>query len=862
VNYYKLEKEAVLETLKTSFSGLTKEEAKNRLLKYGLNKLQDVKKKSKVKMFLSQFKDIMIIILILSATFSFVMSLINNESFIDSIIIVSIVIINAVLGFIQELKAEKEVELLKKDDVSLVKVKRDNNVILVNKEELVKGDIILLEAGDIVYADARILSSYSLKVDESSLTGESVPVLKNEKEIKKDVTISEMSNMIFFGTNVVYGNCVAVVTGVGMNTEFGKIATSLNEEREKISPLEKKINGISKFISIIIFIIIFIMFIIGLLKGMELQEIIMLSISLAVAAIPEGLPAIITIILSLGVSKMSKKNALVKNISSIEALGCTNIICSDKTGTITKNQMTVKKYYYNNKLSDEKTDNILFKMMYLNNNSVKNEDTFIGDPTEVALYSFCNDVINVEDERKLYKRLFEIPFDSDRKLMSTINEFGKLKKMLTKGSFDSIINRCSKILINEKEEILRDEEKEKIVEVIKEESKKSYRILAFAYKDIIGEDYSNQKEDDLVFVGLTFLIDPPRKDVKDAIEVCKEASIIPLMITGDSIETSRAIAKKVGILQNDNEAILGSELDKMSFEKLKEKVLDCRVFSRVSPINKLSIVKALKEKDYVVSMTGDGVNDAPALKYADVGVGMGITGTEVSKSCSDIILKDDSFKTIVDAVKEGRRIFDNIRNVLVYILTGNIAEVTIVFLGMIFGVKIFIPIQLLYLNLVTDSIPAIALSFEEASDDIMKRKFKKNNNNIFTPFILSKMLFSSILKIIAVLIVLLIGKVYGLAISTTMAFLTLILVEMGYAISCRNLKSNIINKNIFSNKVMNLSMFLLFLIQGIVFLTPVKNLFGLESLNLIQIIICFGVTVVMFMLDEVVKKMVVKKFKD
>ena len=788
MNYYKLKQDEVLKFLKTSLSGLTSKEAEELLLKGGPNKLQESKKKSKVKMFLNQFKDIMIIILILSATFSFVMSLINNESFIDSIIIISIVVINAIIGFIQELKAEKEVELLKKDDISLVKVKRDSNVILINKEELVKGDIILLEAGDIVYADARILSSYSLKVDESSLTGESVPVLKDEKEINKDVTLSEMSNMIFFGTNVVYGNCVAVVTEVGMNTEFGKIATSLNEEREKISPLEKKINSISKFISIIIFIIIFIMFIIGVLKGMELQEIIMLSISLAVAAIPEGLPAIITIILSLGVSKMSKKNALVKNISSIEALGCTNIICSDKTGTITKNQMTVKKYYYNNKLSDEKCDNILFKMMYLNNNSVKNEDTFIGDPTEVALYSFCDDVTNVEYERKLYKRLFEIPFDSDRKLMSTINDFGGLKKMLTKGSFDSIINCCSKILINEKEEILSDEEKEKIVEVIKEESKKSYRILAFAYKDIIDDDYRNQKEEDLVFVGLTFLIDPPREDVKTAIQICKEASIIPLMITGDSIETASSIAKEVGILKNEDEAILGSSVDKMSFEELKEKVLDYHVYSRVSPINKLSIVKVLKEKGYVVSMTGDGVNDAPALKYADVGVGMGITGTEVSKSCSDIILKDDSFKTIVDAIKEGRRIFDNIRNVLVYILTGNIAEVTIVFLGMIFGVEIFIPIQLLYLNLVTDSIPAIALSFEEASADIMKRKFKKKNNNIFTPFILSKMLFSSILKIVAVLIVLLIGKVYGLGISTTMAFLTLILVEMGYAISCRNLK--------------------------------------------------------------------------
>ena len=396
MNYFKLKKDEVLNCLKTSLSGLTNDEAEKRLLNYGPNKLQEAKKKSKIKMFLSQFKDIMIIILLFSATFSFVISLINNESFIDSIIIVSIVIINAVLGFIQELKAEKEVELLKKDDVSLVKVKRNNNILLINKEDLVKGDIILLEAGDIVYADARILLSYSLKVDESSLTGESVPVSKNEDVINKDVTLSEMSNMIFFGTNVVYGNCVAVVTDVGMNTEFGKIATSLNEEREKISPLEKKINSISKFISIIIFIIIFIMFIIGVLKGMELQEIIMLSISLAVAAIPEGLPAIITIILSLGVSKMSKKNALVKNISSIEALGCTNIICSDKTGTITKNQMTVKKYYYNNKLSDEKTNNILFKMMYLNNNSVKNEDTFIGDPTEVALYSFCDDVINVE----------------------------------------------------------------------------------------------------------------------------------------------------------------------------------------------------------------------------------------------------------------------------------------------------------------------------------------------------------------------------------------------------------------------------------------------------------------------------------
>ena len=731
INYYNLNIEELLAKLYTNKDGLKDAEAKNRLQKYGKNKLEITNKQSKIKKFLCQFKDIMIIILILSSIVSFILSIINNESFTDSIIILLIVIINAIVGYIQELKADKALEELKKLQTTKTKVKREGKIIEIDSENIVVGDILVLEAGDTVPADARIIYEASLKCDESSLTGESTNVSKTSSKLDGKLPLQSRTNMIYSGTNITYGKCIAVVTSTGMNTEFGLIAKTLTEEIKEVTPLERKINDVSKFLSIIIFIIIFIMFIIGLIKGMKISEVIMLSISLAVAAIPEGLPAVITITLSLGVATMSKKKAIVRKLSSVETLGCTEVICSDKTGTITQNKMTVVGIYFDNKLIDSKEEinNDLLEMMALNNDVEKSDDKYIGDSTEIALYNICEDhLIDVNDLRSKILRIGELPFDSDRKMMSTINKYDKCIKILTKGSFDSIINCCTKIYENGNISDLGDSKKQELKNKEKELSNKAYRILAFAFKEISDEyNLDISLENNLIFVGMTLMIDPPRLDVKKAINECKLANIKPIMITGDSLDTAIAISKEIGILSNRKEAITGSEIDKLSKQELKDKVKEYSVYARVSPMNKLEIVNAWKENNVIVAMTGDGVNDAPALKKADIGIGMGITGTEVSKNVSDIILADDSFSTIVTAVEEGRRIYDNIRNVLAYLITGNIAEVLVVFIGMIFGIEIFLPIQLLYINLITDSIPAIALSFEEGSNDIMKRKIKNTN---------------------------------------------------------------------------------------------------------------------------------------
>ena len=733
---YKRSLEELYNELSSNSDGLMEKDISNRIEKYGSNKLTEEKKKSNIAKFFGEFNDIMIIILIIAAIISFILSTINNESYVDSIIIIAIVILNAIMGFIQELKADKSIDALKRMQSTNVKVKRDNKIITINSENIVPGDVIVLEAGDIVCADARIISSVSLKVDESSLTGESVPVEKNNEIIEKDVPLSERKNMIYSGTNVVYGKCEALVCSTGNNTEFGQIASNINQIKEDLTPLQRRISDISKFLSIIITIIIVLMFIIGLLKGMQLREIIMLSISLAVAAIPEGLPAIITIILSIGMMELAKKKAIVRKMSSVETLGCTEVICSDKTGTITQNKMTVIEVYYDGKIqkvSDLDKNNELFNIMILNNDSNDN----VGDPTEIALIECLKDIIDINKFKQNNERINEIPFDSERKMMSIVNKNNKDIKLYTKGSFDSVIKICNYIYENGKVKKLTQKEKDRLIEIENIESNKAYRMLAYAYKDLTD---NNIKEENLIFVGMTAMIDPPREDVKESINMCKEAHIKPIMITGDSLFTAKAIAKDIGILNSDEEAINGIELDKMSFDELKNNVENYSVYARVSPTNKLDIVNALKENGKLVAMTGDGVNDAPALKSANIGVGMGITGTEVSKNVSDIVLADDSFSSIVTAVKEGRRIFDNIRNAIVYLLTGNITEILVVFIGMLFGIEIFLPIQLLYINLITDSLPAIALAFEKESDDVMSRKVRKHTDSFFTQFLIAKML--------------------------------------------------------------------------------------------------------------------------
>lgn len=865
---YNLSIDEILEKLNTNVGGLTDDEANLRMNKYGQNILISERKKSNVSKFFLQFKDLMIIILILSAIVSFVLSYINKESYIDSIIIIAIVIINGVIGFIQEMKADSAIESLKKLQVHNVKVKRSNVIKIINANDIVVGDIILLEAGDTVPADARIIWQASLKVDESSLTGESNPIEKGVDKLDVDVSLADRNNMIFSGTSVVYGKCTAVVTSTGMNTELGIIAKSINNNLEETTPLQKKIDSISKFLSLVIFIIIVIMFLVGLIEGMEIKQVIMLSISLAVAAIPEGLPAVITITLSLGVSVLAKKKAIVRKISSVETLGCTEIICSDKTGTITQNKMKIMEVYCDDKLfkSEDKIDNELFiNMLALNNDVSENDGFYIGDPTEVAIYEYCIEKgLDIQKVRNTYKRIDEVPFDSIRKMMSTINQKDDNIQMITKGSFDSIIDKCTHIIVDGKLKKITNDKKRELKNIEVEESNKAYRVLAYAYRNL-DLTFKQEKdiEKDLIFIGMVGMIDPPRDNVRESIEMCKKAHIKPIMITGDSLNTASAIAKEIGILENDNEAIIGAELDKYTEKEMKEIVKKYSVYARVSPMNKLDIVNAWKANNKVVSMTGDGVNDAPALKTANIGVGMGITGTEVSKEVSDIILADDSFTTIVDAVREGRRIFDNIRNVLVYLITGNIAEVLVVFIGMLCGVEIFLPIQLLYINLITDSVPAISLAFEKEANDVMDRDVRKNENSFFTPFIISKITVSSILKTCAILLVYFISfRLYDIKAATSMAFLCLTLTEMIFAFSCKNIKKSVINKNIFKNHFLNNSMLILLLIQLLLFFTPIKVIFNITDLTILQVGFCIIFTLFIFIVDEFLKKTLRSKFRD
>ena len=862
MKYYNLTSKECLEKLKSNKDGLSEVEAEKRLKENGHNKLKEAKKESNLAKFLSQFKNLMIIVLLLASIVSFIISYINQESYLDSIIILLIVIINAILGYLEERKAGEAIESLKKMQTTKVKVRREGKVRYLNSEDLVIGDIVLLEAGDKVAADARLIFSNVLKVDESSLTGESDSVLKNTNKIAEEVPLSDRHNMVYAGTNVVYGKGECVVTKTAMATEIGLIASSLGNTKPELTPLQKKINGISKVLTIIISIVILAMFIVSIIKDMKITEALLLAISLAVAAIPEGLPAVITVILSLGMSTLASKKAIVRKMSSVETLGSTEVICTDKTGTITQNKMELKELYYNDKTFNNEEmmpENMFLYNMALNNDVEVNEQGLIGEATEIAIINYLEKIVDPFKLKEKYLRTNEIPFDSERKMMSVVSEINGKKYLFTKGSFDSVIACSTKIEKNNQIIALTKKEYEKLKEIEQDKSNRALRLLTFAYKEIKDDNIS---ENDLIFQGLTGVIDPPRTDVKESIALCKSAHIKPIMITGDSLNTAVAIAKDIDIITSEEEAITGNELDKLSEEELFKNIEKYKVYARVSPMNKLSIVNTWKKKGCIVAMTGDGVNDAPAIKASDIGIGMGITGTEVSKSVADIILVDDSFSTIVTAVKEGRRIFDNIRNVITYLLIGNITEVITVFIGLIFGYTIFVPIQLLFINLITDSIPAIALAFEEADSDIMKRGIRKNKS-FFTPFLISKILVSSILKSIAILFVYFLNlHLSGPEVAETTAFLCLIILELFFAYSCKNIKKPVINKNIFNNSKLNISIIILMIIATIIFLTPIKTIFNLTSITLIELLYCFVIIIFMVVIDELLKVKLAQRFKD
>lgn len=861
LNFYNETVDDLYKRLETNENGLCEEEAKIRLEKYGENKLAEQKKKSNLSLFFGQFNDFMIILLIFASIFSAVVSYIRNESYVDSIIIIVIVVINAILSFIQEKKADVAIQELNKMFVTNNYVIRNGKKKSIDVRNIVVGDIVELEAGDYVSADARIISSEGLEINESTLTGESKSIKKNNENIVEDKELYERKNMVFAGCNVTNGHAFVVVCATGMNTELGKIATSLIDKKADITPLQKKVNQISKVLTYIILAIILVMMGLGLWMKNDFFDILMLSISLAVAAIPEGMSSIITIILSLGMSAMAKRNVIIRKMASVETLGSTDIICSDKTGTITQNKMLVKSIYVNDKLYND-TDNIpdddLLKWCAsLCQNVTKNNDVYMGDETEVSIYKYLESIKFPFNSKT---RIKEYPFDSDRKMMTTVNEMEDKVYSFTKGSLDSVINNCSHYIVDGKISVMNNDYKQKIFELEKGESAKSLRLLAFAFKNSNTDD----PENNMIFIGLIGMMDPPRESVPNAISICHKAGLKPIMITGDSINTAIAIAKAVNIIDTGDKAIEGKYVDKMTDDELLESVKKYQVYARITPNTKLRIVEALQSLGYVVAMTGDGVNDAPAIQKADIGIGMGITGTEVVKKVADCILVDDSFSTIVDGVEEGRRITANIKKVILYLLAGNIVEVILVFASMLMNMEMFTTLQLLWINLVTDSIPAIMLAFEKCDKDVMENTpSNRSNESFFTPFLTSKIVIGAIIKS-AVMIVLFVhySKVYNANIAGSLMFIFLIANELLYSLSCRNLKRSILNKEIFSNKRLTIGLGALFAIQIIVLTTGLSQFFIVNNLEIKNVLIVLGINICLFIIGEIVKPLYVKTFKD
>ena len=815
-------------------NGLTELEAQKRLQEYGENKLKEKKKKSLFVKFLEQFKDVMIVILLIAAVISFAVAIIEGEpsEFIEPVLILFIVILNAVIGLIQENKAEKALEALQNMSAPSAKVIRDGKEIMIPSSKVVPGDIIVLEAGDFVPADAKLISSFNLKCEESALTGESVPVEKDaEAIVKENAPIAERYNMVFTGCAVTYGRAIALVTATGMNTELGKIALLLSNENEGKTPLQHKLAKLGKYLGIIALVACAIVFVVGLISKMNPLNIFMISVSLAVSAIPEGLPAIVTIILSQGVQRMVKKNAIIRRLPAVETLGGASIICSDKTGTLTQNRMTVVETYVDNDKVynipseiDKCTQLLEYATLCSDGNVVKidDKDVHIGDPTETAIvFAFQQLGKTKEELNKTYPRLKEIPFDSDRKMMTTINKIGNKNVVIVKGAFDKIANICEAGNIKKAEKIN------------KSMAENALRVIAVAYKEVkkfSEHPTSEELENNLTFLGLIGMIDPPREEAKEAVQICKTAGIKPIMITGDHVVTATAIAKELGIFNEGERAITGVELDKLSDEELDKIVQNISVYARVTPENKIRIVKAWQKLGKVVAMTGDGVNDAPALKAADIGCAMGITGTDVAKDASDMTLTDDNFATIVDAVKEGRGIYSNIKKVVGFLLGTNIGEIIVVFLMMvIWQISPFLSIQLLWVNLVTDSLPAIALGMEPVEKDVMSHPPKSKNEGLFAHGFGVRIAIQGIVFGLLTVAGYWMGKTIGGTheAGSTCAFIVLSLSQIIHSYNMRSDKS-LFKIGMFTNKKLNIvNLISTALIAFVIFIPGVVEAFGM-----------------------------------
>lgn len=805
MKYYLESSSEVFGEVKSTENGLTSEQARLRSAETGKNKLAEGKKTPLILRFLSQFADPMIIILIAAAVISAITSVLQKEFPSDVIIIMFVVIVNAILGVYQESKAEKAIEALQKMAAATTKVLRDGKVCEIPSEDLTVGDVVLLEAGDAVPADGRIFESASLKIEESALTGESVPVNKFIKAIglegQKDVPLGDRKNMMYMGSTVVYGRGKAVITSIGMDTEMGKIAGALSSAKDEQTPLQKKLGQLSKILSFIVLGICVFMFafdiVRALITGTELNldfllGSFMLAVSLAVAAIPEGLAAVVTVVLSIGVTNMSKKNAIIRKLTAVETLGCAQIICSDKTGTLTQNKMTVVEHYCDN-------EKMLAEGMALCTDvNLDDDGNLVGEPTEMALVAYSMSLgMNKNELLKSAPRVGEAPFDSNRKMMSTIHKTADGILQFTKGAPDEILKHCTRIFKNGEVSPLTDADKDAVLKKNKEFADRALRVLACGYKQLscVPEDQSPDKiENELVFCGLVGMIDPVRPEVKAAIEECRGAGIRPIMITGDHKDTAVAIALELGIIKDKSEAITGAELDDISDEDFHEKVTQYSVYARVQPEHKVRIVNAWKSRGMITAMTGDGVNDAPSIKSADIGVGMGITGTDVTKNVADMVLADDNFATIVSAVEEGRRIYDNIRKSIQFLLSSNLSEVMAIFTANLLGFTILKPVHLLWINLVTDCFPALALSMEKGEKDLMKRPPRKSSDGIFAGGVGFDVVYQGIFVTLLTLAAYFIGhfmeagrwELTESADGMTMAFLTMSMCEIFHSFNMRS----------------------------------------------------------------------------
>ena len=876
VVYHDKSAEEVLKAVSATEEGLSSAEAEKRIAEFGKNALAEGKKKSLIVKFLEQFKDIMIIVLLVAAVVSAVIALVKGEysELIDAGVILLIVVLNAIIGVVQENKAENAMEALKNMNKAFSKVLRDGEWKHLASEELVPGDIVKLEAGDIVPADMRLLTSASLKIEEAALTGESVPAEKDaEKTVAADAPLGDRADMAYSGGTVAYGRGTGVVTHTGMKTEVGKIATMLTDGSQQTSPLQKQLGKTAKLLSILVLAIAAVIFIVQAVREPEnIMEAFMTAVAIAVAAIPEGLPAVVTIVLAIGVQRMSKRNAIVKNLPSVETLGCCEVICSDKTGTLTLNQMTVKGYYLpdcgfksvdEEAASDGKDFDAFLRAMALCNDTEKTSDGLTGDPTETALVAFAEAC--GKDYRTLlseYPRVDEVPFDSVRKLMTTVNEHDGVRQAYVKGAPDMLLPLCSSVMVGEEVRPIAEKDIEEIKKANSKMAKKALRVLGVAVKTDTSDRAALESE--LTFVGLVGMIDPPRAEVKDAVRVCIGAGMRPIMITGDHIDTASAIASEIGILREGDKVILGADLDKMSDEEFAATIEQYSVFARVSPENKVRIVTTYQGKGKVVAMTGDGVNDAPSIKRADIGIGMGITGTDVSKGAADLVLADDNFATIIGAVEEGRKIFANIKKAIQFLLSANIAEVLCLFIATMMNIPFLTPLMILWINLVTDSLPALSLGMEEAESDIMKKAPRKSNASLFAGRTGVDIIIQGIIQTGLVMAAFFIGTNIFEAMdgarheeAMTMAFVSLALIQLFHSFSMRSQDHSILNRKLFANKYINLSFLIGVALTVFIVVVPgVNTAFGTVMISGVEWAISIAVAFAVIPCVEIYKLIV------